>query len=917
MRIIPLALLVTLAALASPSVSAEDEPKIGIGGGAGITNPYQTETKWRVWRDDATPIPNVTTLVREGKEKKGVVITLTPTPVARRIYPAGPPRDGEPIKWVTAPKPSTEFAGVWDDVYASLSGLHGYVRSTWHTKDGSAVHLRPKGLDHIMHFVEVKKTAEILRCGINFVHQSTTGMAHTITNAYNPQMTKGYEEIYFSDCLVTAPAHASFTETWPDRTSDLYIALVPSIFHSVGSSNSETMAITKLIVAAGYMPPESKRILKENGLYPGALLYMWKAALPFDVPYDHELRHRIAYRALGRNDQFPGKYGHAGGERGNLAIEFHRYDEIAHMRNMIRIAMAMKTLPPEAVLDDVTVTGGRSVYSLRKAALVIQDPGQEIAVTFSTALCYDLAKRPLSVRFRLLYGNRDTTVTPGDSPGTYTLRVPWDESLPEGRTAVALIANNGVHDSNPAIINVYRKRGDLPPPGAGPGGYKYNSPHANRRPVLLDLQDRVVTPGETVTIDLRAIDPEGQPVRIENRAGEPGDLDGNRFTFTVPTGAAGKTWPVTFIASDATAGNSYAAKQIDFVTAPAVHAHITCDSQVGPAPFTVKVSAEGSRAASGKLDLGWEFGTPAPKRKAAAFDKQAHGKTATHTFEKPGLYEVALTVKSGKEIDLETLSIWVTKGAPPIPPGGISVEGNGARIRDGADRPNDFDHTRFGRAGEGERIARTFVLLNRGAKEIATARRTVTIAGKHASDFRVSRAPRKAVSVGGSATFAVEFRPRGGGTRTATVVVSVGSAKIRFAVAGEGAIDQAKLDAAAEPSFRAAKKLFDDRKWARAKKALEAFLDDYPGAKPATEVAALLERIRTDAGIVAEMEAAAKAEGAARDRKKEETRAKSLFRMAESAATNGRDDLAEKYYRKILAKYPDTTWAAKAKERLK
>ena len=46
-------------------------------------------------------------------------------------------------------------------------------------------------------------------------------------------------------------------------------------------------------------------------------------------------------------------------------------------------------------------------------------------------------------------------------------------------------------DGNPAIINVYRKRTDLPPPGAGPGGYTYNSPHANRRPVIIGLQDQV------------------------------------------------------------------------------------------------------------------------------------------------------------------------------------------------------------------------------------------------------------------------------------------------------------------------------------------------------------------------------------------------------------------------------------------
>ncbi|MEN8150868.1 MAG: hypothetical protein ABFS86_13680, partial [Planctomycetota bacterium] len=62
-------LLVCLAALASPAVTAQD-------GAAAIRNPYHSETKWRVWRDDDSPVADVKTLVREGKEKKGKLIAL-------------------------------------------------------------------------------------------------------------------------------------------------------------------------------------------------------------------------------------------------------------------------------------------------------------------------------------------------------------------------------------------------------------------------------------------------------------------------------------------------------------------------------------------------------------------------------------------------------------------------------------------------------------------------------------------------------------------------------------------------------------------------------------------------------------------------------------------------------------------------
>jgi len=918
MRVITFLVLIALAALVSPSVSAQDDPPVGVGGGTGIKNPYHKTATWRVWRADPTPVEGVRTLVKEGKEKKGAVITLAPTPADKRIYPTGAPRDGEPIRWVTLPEPPADFAGCWDDVYASWSGLHGYVRSNWLAKDGSAVHLRPKGLDQFMHFVEVVKGKDLARCGMNFLHQSTTGMANTITNGYDMRYTTNFEAIYFTDCLVTAPAHASFTETWPDRTADLYLGLMPTLFNSVGSSNSETYAITKLMVAAAYMPPEAKKTLKQHGLYPAALLYMWKAALPYDVPYGHELRHRICYRALGDEAQFPGKYGHAGPERGNLSIEFHRYDEIAHMRNMIRIAMAMKTTPPEAILDAVAVSGGKLLYALKKTAVVIQEPGQDVTVKLSAAKSYDLADRPLSFRLRLLYGTRDTSVTPGDEPGTWVIRVPWDDSLPEGRTAIALIASNGVHDSNPAIVNVYRKHGDLPPTGAGGkgGGFNYNSPHANRRPVFVDLQDRRVKPGEKIEMDIVAIDPEGQPVRIQNRAGEVGALDGNQFTWTVPKDAKG-SFPVTFIASDASAGNSYAARRVNFVVAPAAHAHITCAVPFGVAPFKLKVSAGGS-VAEGKAEFGWEFYAPAPKRKAVAFAKQKKGRVATHEFTKPGVYEVALTVKSGEATDRQTMTIRVTKGLPPEPAAEIEVQGNGVRIRRGADRPNAFDGTHFGTAAKGEKVTRTFTFVNRFTKPMERAWRSVEIHGKRQSEFRVSRAPRAQVLPGSSATFELEFAPLGGGTRTATVTLFAHPAKrFSFTIAAESAIDQTALDAAAEVLFAPAMKLWNEKKWAAAAKVFREIVAKHPGSKQAESAAGLLELMETQPKMKRALEEAAKEAESTLDLAKQEKRAKSMFLMAENSSKNGRDDLAEKYYRRILKQYPKTTWAAKARERLK
>ena len=74
--------------------------------GPPIQNPYFPNAKWRVWRDDKTPIKKVNTLVRDGKKKKPATITLAPTPTAKRIYPSGPLREGKEIRWKTLATPS-------------------------------------------------------------------------------------------------------------------------------------------------------------------------------------------------------------------------------------------------------------------------------------------------------------------------------------------------------------------------------------------------------------------------------------------------------------------------------------------------------------------------------------------------------------------------------------------------------------------------------------------------------------------------------------------------------------------------------------------------------------------------------------------------------------------------------------------
>jgi len=80
--------------------------------GKAIVNPYFKHVQWRVWRDDDSPVENLRTLVRDGKKYKSVEMTLKPTPVADRMYPTGPLREGQPIKWETRKQPPEKFAGM-------------------------------------------------------------------------------------------------------------------------------------------------------------------------------------------------------------------------------------------------------------------------------------------------------------------------------------------------------------------------------------------------------------------------------------------------------------------------------------------------------------------------------------------------------------------------------------------------------------------------------------------------------------------------------------------------------------------------------------------------------------------------------------------------------------------------------------
>ena len=176
----------------------------------------------------------------------------------------------------------------------------------------------------------------------------------------------------------------------------------------------------------------------------------------------------------------------------NRAI--HLYDETAHLANMVAMAKTMTVAPPVSLLKKVDVTGGTEQYFHKTAALIFQKKDETVKIRVATSDCYDLAGRPLTFRFKVLYGNLKTTIEREGDSDTYLITVPPDARLPMGRTSILLIANNGMYDSNPACINVYRPDGK-----------------PNSRPSLEGLSDCTILPARRSLSTSRARTPKDFP----------------------------------------------------------------------------------------------------------------------------------------------------------------------------------------------------------------------------------------------------------------------------------------------------------------------------------------------------------------------------------------------------------------------
>jgi len=605
-----------------------------------ILNPYYSETSWKIWLDDPAPvvIPTDQSLV------------AMPAP-SLRLYPTDVSRaeaeTGVFMKFLPEDYPGRKYAGFHHDLYQSFDDYHTVVDRNVVGDNGNEVSLKDEGSGkfggyRLIHFRD--KNVSTATLGTLYTNQSTTLMGDYISN--NGSRALAVErDFYFRNILRMGP---SFTST-PNGTSDEYAALLPSLLNGYGASFGQPPIYSRMIVAGAYLPIETKRKLLRNGLYMNAMLYAWKAGLPFHAPYDSPRRHTIAYLGGGvPGEEGTGAPGNSSYHANAAFDRIHQFDRFPynpseHLHGMIEILREMDTMPPVSILKSVEVLSGtpsapNQNYVLHTAARIDQAHGETVQLRVVDG-SYDLQSFPLQTEFRVLYGNKQTRIEhdPGDPTGrTYLITVPWDEKLPVGRTTILMTAHNGLHAGNPAAINVYRPTAT----GQFPSSLFVE-------PLPLKMAKRL--PGESLLLDLFAIGSGSPTIEFDLWNSTNGHLDGNRFELHLPVEAEESREEIVVFADDGSTGNATGGTKTAVEILHTI-AEIDADKIHGFPNLSVQFDGTGSRDKDGNpLTYHWDFGNGQTSNLPAP----------SHTYTEPGIYLVSLTVTGPLGTDTDHLALQV------------------------------------------------------------------------------------------------------------------------------------------------------------------------------------------------------------------------------------------------------------------
>jgi hypothetical protein len=542
-----------------------------------ILNPHYPRPAWKLWFEDESPV----TLRIDGDEQ-----TFAPAPENERWYPVFPEDGSSGVPALQTLEKLGRLpreAGSWDDCYISLDRGH----SNLHGRPGQMI-VGPK-LPHAR-LIEPR-----FLLGANFTSQSYARRGRHIVD--DPQNNLELEKyFFFANCVRASPAHASFVDNQTEQAHDDYDGLYGHAYQSVGQSSSEIHALSKMMLAGGCMPREMKNLLKRHGAYAIVLLTLFKATLPYtdaqgqELPYEHELRHRVAYSSHG-------DVGHPHWCSKNP--HYHGYDDQLHLARMCQMARNLSAAPPVAILkcEDLTVEkGGQAVVSratgderIKSASLtnarIWGHEGETLSLRIDLTSSYDLQGKPLTFTCKPVYANQKNVQVTDLEHGRFELRVCHDPKLPKGRIPVICVARNGEGvPSNPVFVNFYWPEENERPdffhfdPRRLPAELKKQIEQHGwvTRPVTVNLRPKVdfrfpgdairCSPGETVSFQLSTNDPEGYPVSVFRRTGEPGEIRGDTFAIRIPDEPESRIEKLHFVFSDGTGGHT--GKEVKLLVSP-------------------------------------------------------------------------------------------------------------------------------------------------------------------------------------------------------------------------------------------------------------------------------------------------------------------------------------------------------------
>lgn len=550
---------------------ASDQVVISSFGGATVKNPYywhRSSTPWKLWFEDESAV----TYSRKGSEEESVTQTLKPPPLAERLYPDLSTAAPHPFK-IFSSEPAV--AGMWDDAVASLDENHVRLRQDYR--------LGNRKIRFAGQMIQVLRGSPRFearsRIGINFVWQSYANKGHHLF--VGERIIRRMEETFtFANCLYASPGWLSRTDVMPDRIVDSYDGLFGHYYNSLGQSGSEAHAVAKMMYAGAHLPRKTKNLMKRHGVYPLAMLTVFKATLPYrdgrgrEVPYENELRHRPSYASNG---------GGVSARYVSRELEYHLYDEAVHVRRMAALTSRMTNPPPVSLLRLVSATGSLDGTNVLQSSSFTSirihgQLGERIETIVDLGMSYDLMNRPLTFRARRVYPQQKNIEVTVDARGAVRILATYDERYPSGRFPVMLWVENGAGcPGNPVFVNIHWPKPDQPKRPAYFAPYKkpfmteqdirkftgrgaVRDPNVevmrNDKPAIeigkpgtAGLKASVGTP---LSFSLRGKDPEGAPTRFYLWSGDVGKIETDRFAYTPVERDRGKTLPIRIICSDGT-----------------------------------------------------------------------------------------------------------------------------------------------------------------------------------------------------------------------------------------------------------------------------------------------------------------------------------------------------------------------------